>query len=178
MKEWERKRQRKGGHSHVGSSQPFLRTKKRRDRGSLRENRFEEDHVKSDSSREGSTYGHVRAERARLVPVAVEKERTARLPSPYSRDPLSFPLLLVRNRGGQRGIHSCTHSQNATCVRVCPVHARDPWKGPARRDMAERRTQVPSTMTRISARSEKCRTKKYIEYDKRMKNILVIAEHL
>lgn len=106
---------------------------KRRDRGregdSPGENRFEEDHVKSDSSREGSTCGHVRAERARLVPATVEKENQAARVPPL-RDPSSLPLLLVRNRGGQRGIHSCTHSQNATRVRMCPIHVWGSGGGP------------------------------------------------
>lgn len=43
-------------YGHVASSQPFLGTKKGGLEAPLAENRFEEDHVKSDSSREGSTY--------------------------------------------------------------------------------------------------------------------------
>jgi len=110
----------KGGHGHVGSSQPFLGTKKGGIGAQLGENRFEEDHVKSDSSREGSTCGHVRAAQG-PASSPVEKERASPLARSPVRDPSSLPLLLVRKRGGQRGIHSCTYSQNATraceCVR-------------------------------------------------------------
>jgi len=71
--------------------------------------------------------------------------------------PPSFPLL-VRNPGGQRGIHSCTHSQNATRVRVCPVHTWSLRRGPARRDMAEKIKRVPR---RGYLRNRKSRIEKY-----------------
>lgn len=121
--------------------------------------RFEEDHVKSDSSREGSTYGHVRAERARLVPAAVEKERAARLPSPYPRDPPVFSSSSCSVSWGTEG-HSFMHAFPECNARASVSGTRMELLEGARAEGYGGEDNA-STTTRISAGPEKRRTEKY-----------------
>lgn len=123
-------------HGHVESSQPFLGTKKDGIGGRGRHARWKPLWRRPRQIWQLAGRVHMWARKGRKGPprsrCGWKRERAARI-SPFvpliSRDPSSLPLLLVRNCGGQRGIHSCTHSQNATRVRMCPVHARGPLEG-------------------------------------------------
>lgn len=136
------------------------------------------DHVKSDSSREGShMWGTRKGRKGPPRPLApsprsVEKERPASsstlippsllsIPHSFGRDLVlsssssscSEPRRAGDGRGGEgyRGVHSCTHSQNATRVRVCIRSTRiesPPRGGEKEREKHTRREEARRACSR------------------------------